>query len=512
MRPSDKSRGGIARFLATALALAAPALAWGQTAAPQGAPASIPPVQAVPGVGSAGAELPGASLPGESLPGESPLELGAEPAELTRYGIAAGIGETDNVNLSSIDPKSQTIAAVDADFDIKRTGSRLDASGIGNFTDLDYLQGAYGNQVLGRFDGLADAKLWADHLKWVVADDYGEQQTDPFATITPVNLQRVNVFSTGPDLTLRPGSATFVDLDARYSQITYQSSPFDGHNLTGLVEFGRDLSPLSSLSLAVQVEELRFDNTTVNTDYDRREAYAHYLIHGARTSIDAQLGVTQANDVGSKWKSGPLARLTLTRRISPFQVVTLAGGREYTDAGGSFSTLQSGAAGGIAVAPVSQTTANSQRTYGSAGWFFSRQRTTVGLTGGWERDAYDLQSLYNVTREDIGLSLTRSLTPKLSADISASADRYDYSQQGFADKFGTAGAGLVYRPGSWIIVYARYDHEFRRTSGIPSALIGGTGYDENRVFVMIGYRPHSEDMEEGGGMGMGGESGGAPTP
>jgi hypothetical protein len=514
VRPSDKARGAIARWMATALVLAAPALALGQTAAPQGAPAATPPVQAVPGVGSAVAELPGASLPGEVLPGENPLALGAEPAELTRYGIAAGIGETDNVNLSNTDPKSQTLAALDADFDIKRTGSRLDASGIGNFTDLDYVQGAYGNQIFGRFDGLADAKLWPEHLKWVVADDYGEEQTDPFATVAPVNLQRVNVFSTGPDLTLRPGgSAGFVDLDARYSQITYQTSPFDGHNLTGYAELGRDLSPLSSLSLAVQVEELRFDNTTINTNYDRREAYAHYLIQGARTSIDAQLGVTQANDVGSKWESGPLARLTLTRRISPFQLLTLSGGREYTDAGGSFTSLQSGAAGGIAVAPVSQTTANAKRTYGSAGWFFSRQRTTLGLTGGWERDAYDLQSLFNVTREDIGLSLTRSLTPKLSADVSASADRYDYSQQGFSDKFGTAGAGLVYRPGSWIIVYARYDHSFRRTNGISTAPVGGEGYDENRVFVMVGYRPHSEDMEEGGGMGMGGESsGGAPTP
>jgi hypothetical protein len=510
VRPSDRIRGGIARFVVTALALAAPALALGQTAAPQGAPAATPPVQAVPGVGSAGAELPGATLPGETLPGETPLELGPQPAELTRYGIAVGIGETDNVNLSNTDAKSQTLAATDLDFDIKRTGSRLDASGIGNFTDIDFLEGAYGNQVLGRFDGLADAKLWADHLKWVIADDYGEEQTDPFATVTPVNLQRVNVFSTGPDLTLRPADATFVDLDARYSQITYQSSPFDGHNLTGLVEIGRDLSPLSSLSLAVQVEELRFDNTTINTDYDRREAYAQYLIQGARSSIDAQLGVTQANDVGSKWKSGPLARLTLTRRISPFQLLTLAGGREYSDAGGSFSSLQSGAAGGIAVAPVSQTTANAQHTYASAGWFFDRQRTTVGVTGGWERDAYDFQSLYNVTREDIELTLGRSLTPELSVDVSGSADRYDYSQQGFTDKFGTGGAGLVYRPGRWIIVYARYDHSFRRTNGVPSALIGGTGYDENRVFVMVGYRPHSEDMEEGGG--MGGTVGGAPTP
>jgi hypothetical protein len=490
---------GPARSALIVLALASPALALAQSAAPEGAGA-VSPVQAVPGVGSAGAELPSATLPGETSTG-----LGPEPPELARYGIAAGIGETDNVNLSQTDPKSQTIAATDLDFDLRRTGSGLDASALGNFTDLDYLQGAYSNQVLGRFDGLATGKLWSDRLKWVVADDFGEEQTDPFAAVTPVNLQRVNVFTTGPDVTLRPSSASFVNLDARYSQITYQTSPFDGHNLVGSAEFGRDLSPLSSLSLVVEAEELRFQNTTVNTDYDRREAYGRYLIEGARTSIEAQLGVTQADDVTSSWKTSPLVRLLLTRRISPFSVLTLAGGKEYTDASGSFSSLRSGAAGGIAVAPVSQTTANYLRNYGSAGWQFTRLRTIFGLTGNWERDTYDVQSLYDVTRANLGLNMGRDLTPKLSANITGSVDRYDYFNRGFTNKFGTVGAGLVYRPGRWFIVYARYDHAFSRSAGSPSGVpfLGGITYDENRVFVMIGYRPHS-DTESDGESGFGG--------
>lgn len=458
------------------------------------------PVQAVPGVSGAAAALPGAVMPGVIS------ELGPAPAELTRFGIAAGVGETDNVNLSSTNPKSQTIAAADLDFDLRRSGSRLDASALGNFTDLYYLQGAYSNQVLGRFDGLATAKLWSDRLRWVVADDFGEEQTDPFAVITPVNLERVNVFSTGPDLTLRPSYASFITLDARYNQISYQRSPFDGHNLVGSAEIGRQLSPLSSLSLVAQAEELRFDNTTVNTDYNRREAYGRYRIQGARTAVDVQLGATQANDVVSSWKTSPLARLLLTRGVSPFSVITLGGGREYTDAAGSFSSLRSGAGGGIVVAPASQTTGNYLRTYGSAGWQFARLRTTFGLTGNWERDTYDLQPIYDGTRADVELNLGRALTPRLSVNVSGSADRYEYLNQGFTDKFGTVGAGFVYRPGRWVIIYARYDHAFRRSSAAAGApLLVGARYDENRAFVMIGYRPHSDTA-------TGGESefGGAP--
>jgi Putative beta-barrel porin 2 len=481
-----------------ALALASPALALGQSAEPQGAPAGAPPVQALPGNGGAGAVLPGAVLPGVGANG-----LGPEPAEFTDYALAAGIGQTDNVNLSSTDPKAQTIAAANADFGVKRSGSGLDATAFGNFTDLYYLQGAYSNQVLGRFDGLATAKLWSDRLKWVVADDYGEEQTDPFAAITPTSLQRVNVFTTGPDLTLRPSYASFITLRARYAEINYEKSPFDGHNLLAAAEMGRQLSSLSRLSVVVQGEALRFDNTTVNTDYNRREAYGHYLIEGARTSMDVQLGATQADETG-RWKTSPLARLELTRSISPFSALSLAGGTEYTDAGGSFSNLASGAAGGIVVAPVSQTTSNALRDYGSLGWRFQRQRTTLGLTADWERNSYDLAPTYDTTREALGISIGRSLTPNLSADITGSVSRYDYVNQGFTDQFGTVGGGLTYRLGRRFVVYARYDHSFRRTSG--TSVPAGAGYDENRAFVMIGYWPRYE-MAAGSVPGFGGAPG-----
>jgi hypothetical protein len=495
--------GAVARSILGLLALTAPVLALGQAApADQGA-VITPPVQAVPGIGGpAGAQLPDGVGAGAMVPGAN---LSPEPVQFTRYGVAAGLGETDNVNVSQSDPKAQTIAAANLDFDVKRSGSRLDLTGLGVFTDLEYLQGAFSNQVLGRFDGLANAKLWADHLNWVVADDYGEQQTTPFAALSPQSLQRVNIFSTGPDLTLRPSYQTFVHVDARYTGADYQTSPFDGHNLLGGLEVGRQPSALSQLSLAVELEELRFDNTLVNTNYDRRAVYGHYRIQGARTAVDVRLGATQANDTES-WKTSPLARLLLTRRISPFSVVTLSGGREYSDSSQSFSDLRSGAAGGIVVAPVSQTTANYQRTYGSAGWAFTKLRTGLELTGNWEHDSYDLQNVFDAERLDLALRAQRSITPALTANLVGSVDHYRYLNEAFTDKFGTVGAGLSYRLGRWTVVYARYDHAFRRSSGTPSTtLIGATTYDENRVFVMIGYRPYSDDMSSGGGpAGLGG--------
>lgn len=432
--------------------------------------------------------------------GEDAAGLAVPPTDQTRFGVAAGIGETDNVGLTATNRRSQTLAAADLDFALTRGGSRLDASALGNFTDIDYLQGAYSNQVLGRFDGLALAKLWSDRLKWIVRDDYGESQVDPFTAVTPINLERENVFTTGPDLTLRPSDTTFVELEALYGRTSYQKSPFDANTASGSVAVGRQLSALSSLSLVGQVQELRFDNTTVNTNYDRRELYGRYQIRGARTQVAAELGATQANDAGS-WKTSPLARLSLARQLSPFSSITLAGGREYTDVSGSFSNLRAGAAGGITVGAVAQTTTNYLRNYASAGWLFSRLRTNFGLTGNWERDTYDRDQIFDVSRAGVGATLGRQIAQTISADITVGIDHDHYLHEGFSENYGTAGGGLTWRPGRWVEVYARYDHSFRHTSGPESLTAPGGGYDENRVFVMIGYRPHTR-ADEGGGTGL----------
>lgn len=472
------ARAAAARYLFSVIELIVIALALGSPALVLGVD--------LPGAGDLAPAGPVTSVVPEDVAG-----IALPPTNETRFGIAAGVGETDNIKLTSAHRESQTLAAANLDFALSRSGPRLNVSALGNFTYIDYVQHAYGRQFLGRLDGLAILKLWSYHLRWIVRDDYGESQLDPFAAVTPANLQRVNVVTTGPELRLRPTDASFIELEGLYQRITYETSPFDGDSLTGSLAVGRQLSPLSKISLAAQVQKLHFDNTQVNTNFNRRELYGEYSATGARTVFDAQLGATQANDTG-RWKTGPLARVSLSRKISPFTTVALNGGREYTDAAGAFSDLTAGAAGGIAIGGVAQTTANYVRQYGSLGWTFSRLRTLFALTGRWERDTYDKQSavLYNATRTDVELTLGRNLTTHLAGDVTGSWASTKYAHQGLTDRYGTLGAGLTWHPGRWLELYARYDHSFRRPGGAQAAASGG-GYDENRVFVMLGYRPHT---------------------
>jgi len=486
--------------LLLALLLVAPALSLGQEAGST-TPTATTPSAGAPVGGSPAAVLPGTSLPGMAVPIQGLTGLTPMPGAYTNYGVTAGLGESDNVNLSPTHPRAQTLSALNLFFGVIRSGSRLDLNATGNFSDTDYLEGAYSNQVLGRFDGLADVTLWEHHFKWMVRDDYGDSQINVLESLTPLNLQRVNIFSTGPDLTLEPTLSSFVEMQGIYSRNTWQDDPFSGNTETGSLTVGHTFSPAASISLVGQIEQERFDNTSVNLDYQVHEYYAHYSVREARTRLDLQAGVAQANDRGS-WSSSPLVRASLTRNISPYSTISIAGGRDFNNAMGSFASLDSGVTGGTAIGAATQTTGNARHTYGNLTWGYTRLRTDIYLMGGWERLAYDVQSKYNYTLGDVGLNLSRHLTPRLSANIMATVDRGDYGNQGFTNSYGTAGAGLVYRPGSWIVIYGRYDHQFRNSSGLARTF----GYDENRIFIMFGYYPHSSGtgvpQQMGGGSGF----------
>lgn len=499
--------------LLLALALTAPARSLAQDAGSTGqestgqgstTPATnVPSINNEPGASAPVAIVPGTSVPGAAIPIEGLTGLTSLPAEYTNYDVSAGLGETDNVRLSNTHPESQTLTALNGFFDFIRSGSHLDLNAVGNFSDTDYLEGAYGNQVLGRFDGIADLTLWEHRFKWLVRDDYGNQQVDLLESLTPTNLQRVNVFSTGPDLTLQPTLTTFVEMTGIYSRNSWQDEPFSGNTETGTLTAGHQLSPTSTISLVGQVQEERFDNTSLDTgniDYQVREYYGRYALVDARSAVDLQAGVAQANDRGT-WTSSPLLTLSLSRSVSPFSTVHLTGGRDFSNAMGSFSSLDTGATGGIPVGAATQTTGNAVHTYGNLSWAYQRLRTGVSLSGGWERQNYDVASRFNFTTTDIALSLRRQLTPRLSATVMATADRGQYGNQGFTNTYGTVDAGLVYRPGTWVVVYGRYDHQFRRSSGLTQ----GFGYDENRIYVMVGYYPHTSGT--GVPQGMGGGSG-----
>jgi hypothetical protein len=401
------------------------------------------------------------------------------------YGVDVGVGESDNVTLVETDKVSQTIAIADLDFDFKDQSRRFDIDAKGDFTYLNYLQNAYSNQLLGRFDGTAAVALIPEHLNWVVRDNYGQGQIDPFTPVTPTNLENINYAATGPDAAFRFGPTVFLDLSARYARISYETQPYDRNEILGSAALGRVLSPQSSISINASFKRALFDDTVGNTDFDRSSVYAHYEVQGARTVLAANFGVTRVNQDSESF-TGPVAQLQLSRVLSAASKLTFAAGRDLTDAGSAFANLQSGAIGGIVTGPGALSINNYTATYGSIRWDYARNRTTFAVSGTWEKDSYKGFPLQDVTRGSAEFRVERRLSRAFTAELLGRVYRTDYINTDFSETDGLAGAALMFHEGRALEIKLRYEHTSRVASGV-----GSSGYHENRAFVTVGYRPRT---------------------
>ena len=405
----------------------------------------------------------------------------APRAETTQLGISVGAGETDNVFLTSSPTQSQTLGLLGLNLDLQRKGTLLDVDTKGDFQYIDYLQNAYGKQLYGRFDGLATLELIPQVWKWVVQDDFGEAQLDPTAPLAPNNLEKINVLSTGPDFRFRLGGTGFVQMGFRYALTHYETSPSSGNRELANLSVGEEMSSASSISLNVDDQRLRFDNTLVNTDYDRRELYARYQLHGARTELDVDLGVSQTDESG-RWVSAPLAQLSARRLISASTTLTIALGHQLTDAADSFRNLKGGV-GGIVIAPVAGTTGAYLSNYGSSDLRFEGDRTTITVSARWERDTYARFAALDASRGAVSADLVRRMTPVWSLEILGSWQRIHYYGDGYREIDWPIGAALLMTPGRHTNFRLRVDHVRHSVTG------PGIAFTENRAFLIAEYRP-----------------------
>jgi len=415
-------------------------------------------------------------------------------ADSFSLGVDVGVGASDNIFEVQSPKTSEVMPTAGFDVALHREGTVLNADVTGLFSYYDYVHDSYSNDVFGRLDGTVKLSLVPERLVWVVQDSFGQEALNLFQPDNPGNREYVNFVSTGPDLSLQLGERGFIRLGARYVNVHYETSPFDSNRPSETFALGREFSANSSLSLNIDAEQVRFDNTTQattvngmvyppNTDYDRREAYLRYDARGARTTLAVNVGASET-DESAGWHAKPLLELDLTRRLTPFTNLTLSAGQQLTDAAEGFRNLQAGAAGGIVLAPVAGTYDAYLARFISGGWRLERERTTIAVSDRYEEDTHSVDSNFDLRRNDLELNIGRRLTHMVGVQLLGSMVTSNYYNQHFESNDHLAGAALVVQPARKVEVRLAYDHVWRTASGV-----GSTNFQENRIFLLITYRP-----------------------
>ena len=79
----------------------------------------------------------------------------------------------------------------------------------------------------------------------------------------------------------------------------------------------------------------------------------------------------------------------------------------------------------------------------------------------------------------------------LTAELHGRLYRTEYTNTNFSETDGLVGGALVFRQGRGLEIKLRYDHTSRTVSGVGVVPGVSSGYNENRAFLTIGYRPRT---------------------
>lgn len=393
-----------------------------------------------------------------------------------------GIGHSDNIRRASSNEKGEEIASAGVRFSLSERGKRLQADAVGDLSYVDYLGNTYKSDVLGNFVGNVAYALVPERLVWMAADNFGQVLSDPFAPVTPDNRQNINYFTTGPDLTMAFGPQTRLRMGGRYSLTTYERDPFDSDSVSGQVALLRQLSSSSNLSLNARYQQVSYDQSALNADYDQSDAFIRYDASGARTNIAVDAGYSRIKrDAAADSESGLLLRLDASRRLSSSSTATLAVGREFANAGSAFAQGQN--LGPIGQQPTQglQTVEPFTHDYITLGYDFRRNRTALGVFGSWDKRSYDGASTLDQTLTSLGASVTREMSPRTSLTVDASYTRAKFDVPNGDYNDWSAGVSYAWRLTERVTVSATYDH-FSRSGDRADA-----DYHENRFWLSIGY-------------------------
>lgn len=262
----------------------------------------------------------------------------AKAAEV-EYEISVGATNSDNIGRSEDQEIEEDYALLGLDLDYSFESNR---TAFGFRSDLEYrnyLDSVFSNETVGSVDANLEIELAPGYVIWVAEDFLRTISGDAFRPDTAANRENVNQFSTGPDISVRLGSKTSLTIAGRYRINSFESSDIDSDALDGRIALVRRLNQFRSLSLNLSADRVEYDNTLINSNYDRQTAYLGFLSEVTKGTLSVNLGVNEVHDSGDTFR-GTFADLSFDRELSQRSSIALTYGQQISDAGNIFSLLQ----------------------------------------------------------------------------------------------------------------------------------------------------------------------------
>lgn len=419
--------------------------------------------------------------------GVAGILLASTAAAEVEYGVEVGIGNSDNIARTPDNEESETILTTGVDLNWLREEGLLYADVDLDLSYFQYQDDAYDSEVVGLADAELRLRFAPQRFEWVITDRFGQSHTNPFVAATPGNVENVNYFSTGPDLTFRLGTAASVTLFGRYSMSTYEDSNFDDERELFGLSIGRDMSQRSRFAVNATTENVSYDDPLVGEEFDRRSYYLSYEAEGARTRMSAQAGLSEI-DRGDDTEDYPLFSFNLSRDVSPRSVLSLSAGTRSSDAASGVG-IDDVFGGGSGIPGRISTADTFEMRDARVAWDFSAPRTTFGLSVGYQENLYDTTTEFDRSRQLMSVHARRQITPRLSIEARAQLHMTEFDESGQEDDETLYGIEASWNAVGRLFIELDLDLHDRDST------VDETDFQELRTFLRFVWRSTGERAE-----------------
>jgi hypothetical protein len=395
---------------------------------------------------------------------------------------AAGVVYTDNVTLTQ-NGTGDEIYMLGLIGNLERQGApRFDYHLNTDLALVKYGSNVFPTQPFGYLDAFGDFKIIPGSLSWTGRDTFTQALLNPLGPATPDNVASINNASTGPQLRLQPTLRTSVTLDANATWVNSTTNAANYNNISNHRwggDFNIDRAFSNSLRgyVSGSYMDVKFQDTTVNTDFTQKQVQGGFKLGTSRTFMDASGGYTWLNldNPQQEKASGFTWQVVLSRLLSPTQRLSAHWLSQFTDAANLFRlNLDLPTPGGGSNQIV--TGSPFQHREVGADWRIEESRTTFDIAAIYFTEAYQTTPQFNRDVYTISGLVTRQLSESIYVDVGAYYDHQKYVS-GSLTKNLNAEAGARWRLGPRFALRFVYAY----SSLTPN------GYRENQIGVTVLY-------------------------
>jgi hypothetical protein len=363
----------------------------------------------------------------------SAAQIGLQQEGLGPVALGYTHLKTDNIE-RIVDGNSGSYDGLSLYLNIEKTTERIAAAAVGSVEYRAYSEDELEDETLGVLAAFADFALVPERLSWSIRESFAQGATDPFAFEGPGNRESVNVFETGPELTLPLGRRMGISLAGTYSDRRFSESvDLNSELLTRSMGLFRQISPTANLSVSISNSEIEYENTLDR--YEIEAVVAEYSKELASGNASVQVGrnrvVFDTSDT-----SGPLYRLQWSRNVTARSRFEVFAGKRITDSGALFG-LVTGQIGGDVPLGVVLTSDPLEQVEGGLTYEFTGARNRVLVRVRSLRDDYEFSDELNNDSTDINIEFSRLLGRdwRLGAFVSALQRDFTEGAQDFTDRY-----------------------------------------------------------------------------